>query len=151
MTSKKKRDWKSAFVEALRKTGNVKLSCEMAGISRKVAYETKGRDRDFGEEWLDALDEATDTLEAEARRRAIEGTERTVVKRIGVDENGKPKYQEYVEREYSDTLLIFLLKANRPSKFRDSFDIKSIVDQIADAQTRQGSPVGHRQGTDGGE
>lgn len=49
-------------------------------------------------------------MEAEAFRRGVKGTE-------------KPVFHQGVEcgriREYSDTLLITLLKANRPAKYRE--------------------------------
>ena len=59
-----------------------------------------------------AREEAADTLEAEARRRAIEGVEEPVFhkgQRVGT------------VRKYSDLLLIFLLKGVRPQKFRDNY------------------------------
>ena len=57
-------------------------------------------------------------LEPEAIRRAVEGVE-------------KPVYQGgelvgYV-REYSDTLLIFLLKGGKPHKYRENIKIDSEV------------------------
>ena len=59
-----------------------------------------------------AREEAADTLEAEARRRAIEGVEEPVFhkgERVGT------------VRKHSDLLLIFLLKGARPQKFRDNY------------------------------
>ena len=49
-------------------------------------------------------------LEDEARRRALQGVEKPVFR------EGR---QVGTVTEYSDTLLIFLLKARRPEKFRD--------------------------------
>ena len=58
-------------------------------------------DPEYAEAFRDAHQEACDSLRSEARRRAVEG----VV---------KPVYYQGVEcggiREYSDTLLIFLMK-----------------------------------------
>ena len=50
-------------------------------------------------------------LEAEALRRALKGTEKPVY------QNGK---QVGAIREYSDLLLIFLLKARRPTVYREN-------------------------------
>ena len=98
-----KSSWHAPFLEALRQTGNVSLAAKRAGIERKTAYRHRARSKRFAEEWDEALEEAVDLLEEEARRRAIEGV---------VGPGG--------ERRYSDTLLIFLLKAHRPKKYRDN-------------------------------
>ena len=66
-----------------------------------------------------------DDLELEARRRAVEGTERPVFYQGG--EVG------YV-REYSDTLLIFLLKAHRPNKFRERVEHEHKVPQAIEVK-----------------
>ena len=68
------------------------------------------RTSDFAKDRKGALDMGADTLEDEAVRRAKDGVE-------------KPVYQGgklvgHVQ-EYSDTLLIFLLKGARPEKYRD--------------------------------
>jgi hypothetical protein len=58
--------------------------------------------------WDDAIEAGADVLEAEAWRRAVEGVERPIVS------GGKVVT---TVREYSDTLLIFLLKGRRPEKY----------------------------------
>lgn len=136
MTAKKReaRAWIPAFLEALSKTGNVRVACGHSGISRGAAYEMRGRDSAFSEQWDDAIDEAVDILEQECRRRAIQGVERERWVRTGSDEHGRPTFKQVVEREFSDNLLMFLLKAHRPDKFRDNFDFKSMVAAIASVQ-----------------
>ncbi len=120
-----KKTWKPRFIEALRQTGVVTRAARAAGVGRTTAYDHYKTDPDFARAWDDALEDACDEMEAEARRRAVEGTE-------------KPVYYkgEVVGtiREYSDTLLIFLLKANRPEKYRDSFDLAKV---LADIQARR--------------
>ena len=59
-----------------------------------------------------AREGAADTLEAEARRRAIEGVEEPVFHK------GE---QVGTLRKYSDVLLIFLLKGARPERYRDNY------------------------------
>jgi hypothetical protein len=78
-----------------------------------------------------AQDQAAQTLEDEAVRRAYEGVERPVTVA------GK---RELV-REYSDTLLIFLLKGLRPAKYRERYDVAveagdSLVQAIARGRAR---------------
>ena len=60
-----------------------------------------------------AQDEAVQVLEDEAVRRAYEGVEKPVT---------VAGQREFV-REYSDTLLIFLLKGARPQKYRDNVNV----------------------------
>ena len=107
--------WNEQFIETLERTANVSLSCKNVGISRKVAYSWKNKDsakgRDFRRRWDAAIETAVDVLEAEARRRALKGVEK------GVYHKGK---EVAVERNYSDTLLIFLLKAHRPETYRET-------------------------------
>jgi hypothetical protein len=93
---------------ALAATGNVRLSAQAAGVSRETCYKARDRSERFQVQWAEALDEAADILEAEARRRAVEGWD-------------EPVYQKGelvgVVRKFSDTLLITLMRADRPARF----------------------------------
>ena len=119
-TSKKERDWKPKFLAALAESGNVGLACRFGSVARATVYRYRNTDVKFAEAWDDAIDEATDSLELELRRRAKDGVE-------------EPVYYlgEVVGhvRKYSDTLLIFYLKAYRPERFRDTSP-KQIADEI---------------------
>ncbi len=109
-----RRDWKPAFIEALRATGNVTLAAKYAGRSRNQAYYVRRRSEHFATQWDEALEEGTDLLKAEAWRRAVNGID-------------KPVYYkgEVVGSitKYSDRLLMFLLKAHDP-KFRDGSKVE---------------------------
>lgn len=101
---------KEAFLAAYRENGNITLSAEQIGIARRTHYDWLASDPDYAAAFADAENHAIDRLEQEARRRAVEGTEKPVYqggKRVGA------------VREYSDTLLIFLLKGARPEKYRE--------------------------------
>ncbi len=71
-----KRDWKPAFIEVLRETGNVTLAAQHAGQSRNQVHDVRQRSKRFAAQWDDALEEATDLLEAEAWRRAFTGIDK---------------------------------------------------------------------------
>lgn len=115
MTQTRKRtpekDWRPAFLKELARTGNVLKSCVKAKIARSRAYSAKGEQPDFAAAWDEAVEISVEVLEAEAHRRAVDGTLRPVFQ--GKSLVGKV-------REYSDTLLIFLLKARRPGVYRDN-------------------------------
>ena len=99
------------FIEQLSKYGIVTVAAEKAGnLDRRLLYEKKEEDPEFAKRWDNAIEKSIDLLEDEARRRAYDGYD-------------KPVFQKGVKvgviREYSDTLLIFLMKANRPEKYRE--------------------------------
>ncbi len=118
-------DWRDVFLQNLREHASVRKACIAAGINRTTAYEARslknaqtGNDkgeraaisaRAFAAAWDEALEDANDLLEEEARRRAVEG-----VPRERYDKDGQ---LISVETEYSDSLLTLLLKANKKSKF----------------------------------
>lgn len=110
-----RRDWTPAFLASLAETGNVTAAARAASIDRTTAYHRRDLDPAFAAAMAEALEVATDDLEGEARRRAKDGVEKPVFQ--GGEQVG-------TVREYSDTLLIFLLKAHRPEKYRERYDIK---------------------------
>ena len=79
------------FIKRMRSSGNVRLSCVAAGIPRSTAYNWRNKFKTFEQEWDEAKDDAVDGLDAEAWKRATDGA--------------------------SDRLLMFLLKAHRPSVY----------------------------------
>ncbi len=108
---------KAAFLEALGRLGTVTAAAEGVGVCRGHAYELRRSDPLFAEGFAQALEEAADRLEEEARRRAVEGVEHPIIhggKRV-LDDDGQP----LSIRRYSDGLLLALLKARRPLLFRE--------------------------------
>ncbi|MCA0354707.1 MAG: terminase [Chloroflexi bacterium] len=120
-TPKKRRvlKWEQAFITALARQGVVSYACQAAGIGRTTVYRHREQYQDFATAWDEALEVAADALELEARRRAHDGVEEPVFGRVGKDSDGEVGRI----RKYSDTLLMFLLKAARPAKFRERVDM----------------------------
>jgi len=106
--------WVAPFIEHLKTSCNFAGSARAVGVGYSTVMALKQRDADFAAACDEALEEAYDTLEAEARRRAFEG----------VDE---PVFYQGVEcgtvRKYSDGLAQFLLKGYRRRKFGDKQEI----------------------------
>ena len=102
---------KRAFLEAFAECGNLSQAARETGCHRNDHYGWMENDPEYPQAFQNALDDATDLLEAEAKRRAYEGIDRPVGWHKGVP--------GAVVREYSDTLLIFLVKGLRPEKYRD--------------------------------
>lgn len=81
------------FLQTLATTINVTAACRAANISRQTAYTWREADPEFAQAWSDAMDAALDDLEEVTAQRARDG---------------------------SDLLMMFLLKANRPDKYRET-------------------------------
>ena len=92
------RVWAPAFLAALRSTGIVTLAAHAAQIDRNAPYAARRRNPVFAQQWDAAIEDGIQMLEAEARRRAIKG---------------------------SDLLMIFLLKAHRPERYRDNLHVEN--------------------------
>ena len=92
-------------------TGNVGKAAAAIGCGRTAVYEWRENDAVFAARWERALRVAMTGMEDEARRRAVEGVEEPVFNKDG-EETG-------VKVKYSDTLLIFLMKAHDP-KYREN-------------------------------
>lgn len=104
---------KALFLKSFADRGIVLRSCAAAKIGRRTVYDWLENDPTFKELYDAALEDAVDAMEDEARRRAVDGVL-------------KPVFQGGVKvgsiREYSDSLLIAILKGRRPSIYRERFE-----------------------------
>lgn len=112
------------FLEVLRATANVTKAAGAIQITRRTAHDWRTQNEAFAKAWDDAIEEALDSAEGELYRRAVDGT-------------SKPVYYQGVQcgeiQEFSDTLLIFLLKSRRPKIYREHVDIKHQFSNLSDA------------------
>lgn len=100
----------AAFLEAIAQGFSVTKACIISGLPRRTAYNHRKNVPVFAELWDDAIEAGTDRVEDEALRRAVEGTHDPVFyqgEQVGT-----------ITR-YSDGLLVTLLKARRPEKYKD--------------------------------
>ena len=127
----------TVFLDALRQGYSVTHAATLIGLRRESMYRARRRDPAFAAAWDDAAESGADRLEDEALRRAVEGhrTEKTVTSagRVLRDEYGN--VLKDVTVDYSDTLLIFLLKGRRPDKYaerhRHNHTIKAEAERLA--------------------
>ena len=99
------------------------------GISRMSIYRLRDKSPKFAAKLAAAIESGTDRMEDEMLRRAVDGTQ-------------KPVFHQGMIcghiQEYSDTLLIFMLKARRPAKFRDNQPIYQVdLTKLNDEQLRR--------------
>lgn len=133
-----KKDWAPGFLTELASRGVITAACEAACVPRRTVYDRRDSDPQFARQMAEALDEACDAMESEARRRAVEGVERPV---YGSGGPGQGTVQVGTVREYSDTLLIFMLKAHRPAKYRDRYIVENRHDVHVNASLVIADPV----------
>ena len=110
---------KAAFLAAFPQVGSIAKAAAIAGVSRQAHYKWHAEDEEYRKTFATAKEEAIDELEYQAHRRAVDGIER-----LKFDAKGRPFIdprtgQPYVEHVYSDNLLMFLMKALAPHKYRE--------------------------------
>jgi hypothetical protein len=134
---------KAAFLSAFAETCNISAACKAAEMPRSLFYRWS-KDPAFDAEFDEAKERAVEAMELEARRRAMHGLVKVKIHEGGVvlvpvDKHGNvvaPDSKEKVgmapliEREYSDTLMIFLLKSHKPETYRERFEITTKADPI---------------------
>lgn len=115
--------WRRAFLLALAESANVSKAARAAEVNRQYCYECRDNDPSFAEEWADALEIAVDKLEERAWNRAnFEGIQ------YKFDKAGNPILhpvtgEAYFEHVGSDSVLLALLKAHRPEKYKDRSEV----------------------------
>lgn len=102
---------KERFLELYMQCGHVTRTCQILGLIPRTVYRWKQTDIQFADDWAMADRVALSILEDAAIERAVHGIQ-------------KPVYQGgklcgYVT-EFSDQLLIVLLKARDPKKYREN-------------------------------
>jgi hypothetical protein len=103
------------FLAHLAVTADVTASAKAAGYSRRSVYEWKETDEVWRDRWEEAWHMGVDALEEEALRRGVEGVLEPVWHKGEIVGH---------RRNYSDNLLMFMLKGRRPGTFRDNASIE---------------------------
>jgi hypothetical protein len=102
---------KAKYIAAMELTGRNDKSAKLAGVGVTTVFDWIKADAIFGDAVEIAKEKALQIFDDEAHRRAVDGVE-------------EPVFFQGTEcgmvRKYSDTLLIFLMKANNPKKYRDN-------------------------------
>jgi hypothetical protein len=125
--------WARAFLKSLKNTGNITTSARAAGITRENVYKRMKRHPVFRKAVDAAIEESSDLILQEARRRAIDGVNEPVIYQGELMGSWiDPETRKQVEpgtvgavffpltvKKYSDHLLSQLLKARVPG-FNDS-------------------------------
>lgn len=102
---------RNLLLECIRRTGVIGPACDEIGISRRTLANHRAVDETLEDDIKAAKQDFVDRAEAELARRAVEGLIKPVFYRGERVDNGEI-------REYSDQLLIALLKRHVP-EYRD--------------------------------
>ena len=105
-----RRDWTKAneeqFLTTLGETCNVTAAADAAGVSVSGAYKRRKKVAAFRAGWAEAIAAAYQRLELVMLDRALNGTEKIVVRKDGSEER---------MREYPNQIALHLLKMHRDS------------------------------------
>lgn len=129
-------DKKIHFVEIVSQTGQISLSAKVCGVSIVTISSHRKKDKDFDNAVRYALElfsvRQMEMAEKELYTRAVEGDEKELTYR-GYKTGQKIK-------EKSDILLMFMLKAMNPDKYRENTKVEQtnnvnvVVDKLSDAE-----------------
>lgn len=101
---------KRAFLAAYSQVGTITHAAKAAGVDRTLHFHWMKTDEEFADAFAQARESFADELEFEAMRRARHGVQQDVFYK-GV--------KIATKRDYSDALIIFMLKGARPEKYGD--------------------------------
>lgn len=121
-----------SFFTTLAETCNVKLAAESAGMSVTGAYWRRKRDAAFRAGWAEAIATAYQRLELVMLDRALNGTEKIVVRKDGSEER---------MREYPNQIAMHLLKMHRDSAMQameepDETDVAEVRQRLIEKLER---------------
>ena len=140
LTRKFRHPKKRAFLVAFAKVGVIGKAAEIARIHRSMHHHWMKTDPDYPDLFHQAEEEAIEILEMEAKRRAVEGINDPIIyqgaisgswvdkegRQVAKDTPGSTLIPLTVKR-YSDNLLMFILKAANPQKYRDNVHIDGSI------------------------
>lgn len=113
--ARKSIDWTPAFLSSLEETGVIAKAARSAEVSRTTVWERRQADPEFAKKFDEALRAGALLFEAEAIRRATEGVMRIKFNsKTGLPFIDPRTGGPYMEQEYSDALMIAILKRHLP-------------------------------------
>jgi len=142
----KKTDRQIAFLAAWERFGTMSAACRETDVPRSLLYNTWLKEPTFAELAEGVKDRIADSLEQEAIRRGRDGWLEPVFYKG--DEVGEI-------RKFSDLLVIFMLKALRPDKYRERTNVQHegtvVLEQVLAASRTPAAAARLRATTPGGQ
>lgn len=129
------------FLICYAQIGVIKYAANAAGFGYLTHFSWMRKSQDYRTAFELCREFVADRLEREAIRRAVEGIERmkfhqgeAIMDPRYADKNGESTVP-YVERQYSDTLLIVLLKGLRPDVYKEKIEQNTNINVQTDGMT----------------
>lgn len=127
--------WQDRFIAALKVTPVIVTACKRAGVSRSRAYTVRGENPDFAAAWQAALEDGIDEVEQAAIEVALTGDEEMTCKYRPDGSLESCTLRRWRSRGHQDRALI--LKANRPEKYRDRYEVRHTDSSELDRDIQQ--------------
>lgn len=131
-----------AFLEHYSGFPSVRAAAKACGIDRSSHTKWMRTDPNYRAAFADVQEEAAQACEDEAVRRAIEGVSRPVLYKGKPVRTGRGRSSRILyETEYSDQLLVLLLKRFRPALYREQSSVEvsgsiDIVERLQEGRQR---------------
>ncbi len=126
-------DAQARFLAVLAEPGTVTDAAKAAGWSHTMAFRVRDAHPAFAEAWKAAWEAGTDALELEAMRRAGLGYEEPVWYQGN---------QVGTVRKFSDRLMELMLKARRPERYRERYEVTHTVAPMSAAELQRAREAG---------
>lgn len=107
----------ATFLQEFAKSGNILHAARQAGIDRTTHYDWLKKP-EYAARYAVAEADALEVLEGEAIRRGLVGYDEPVFGKLPGHETGTG--QVGVVRKFSDNLLMFVLRARAPERYREN-------------------------------
>lgn len=135
-TAIRQKDRQERFLASFVLSGSILHACRATKIHRQTHYYWLRVDPTYAARFEQGRHLAVQTLEDEAVRRAVEGIRRPVIHNgVQVVANVNGVREPLWENEYSDTLLMFLLKALAPHKYNPPRETINLLELDPDLLT----------------
>lgn len=135
---------KAAYLAALALGQTKREACGAAKICKATPSNWRKRDKAFAEREDGALLEGVSYLSQEATRRAVQGTEKPALHQgrqiFVIGDSGK--LEPLVLREYSDSLLMFLMKSRDPETYCDRARTEKLMRRWRRRDAKDGADEG---------
>jgi hypothetical protein len=152
MTAQERSEAKTAFLASLQSDPNVSLACDVAKISREIAYRWREADKEFRVAWDNALERCRDVARSSIYKRGILGWDEPIVSMGQVvyelfpwlDNEGNPKLDSKGKpivlqgkpltiHKWSDSLATAYAKANLPEyKEKAQVNVQAQLSDLAE-------------------
>lgn len=129
-------DWGPAYLKRFAECGVMKKACDDVGVDYHTVWDRRQTDPAFKAAEEVARGKAADLLESIAWDRATNGTAvlkfhqgLPILDPRATQKKGRPVF--YEEREFDNGLLVTLLKAHKPQKYRENVEVTGRIEHIS--------------------